>query len=148
MSFSKIIFALFFICASTHIYGQESYLDYNESIELANQENKVVLMVFSGSDWCKPCIQLKKTILDTHQFREFAEGNLVILELDFPYKKKNKLSKERQKHNEELADKYNKDGSFPKVVLLDNEQNVVGQVGYEKNLKVEQFISLIQDSLE
>ena len=48
-------------------------------------------MIFSGSDWCKPCINLKQSILLTDEFAKFSGEEMVLLELDFPYKKKNKL---------------------------------------------------------
>src|SRR5258705_691249 len=73
----------------------------------AKAENKLILLNFSGSDWCGPCIRLKKDIFDSETFMKYADENLVLVNADFPRLKKNMLSKELQKQNESLADTYN-----------------------------------------
>jgi len=67
-----------------------------------------------------------------------------MLELDFPYRKKNQLPKEQKAHNEQLAEQYNQEGVFPKVVLLDAEKNIIGQLQYEKNMTAAQFIKQLE----
>ena len=105
--------------------------NFDEAIITATDQNKNILMVFSGSDWCAPCKKLRKDILTTDEFEKYEKQNLVILYLDFPSKKKNKLSKEQTKHNESLADKYNRSGSFPKVMLLNSSGETVKEIKYE-----------------
>ncbi|MEI8060167.1 MAG: thioredoxin family protein, partial [Ferruginibacter sp.] len=56
-------------------------------------------------------------------FTQYASDNLVLLNADFPRKNKNQLSKEQQKINEALAEKYNPQGSFPFTLLLDSNGN-------------------------
>jgi thiol-disulfide isomerase/thioredoxin len=75
-----------------------------------------LLLVFSGSDWCVPCIRFQNTILNDAAFQSFAARQLVILKTDFPQRKQ--LSKELTEQNERLAEKYNPDGAFPQLVLL------------------------------
>ena len=77
------------------------------------------LMIFSGSDWCKPCILLKKEVIDTPEFQSFAEGRLHLHIVDFPYRKANQLPAAQQARNEELAERYNPHGHFPYLVLVD-----------------------------
>jgi thioredoxin-related protein len=91
----------------------------------ASTKNKYILLNFSGSDWCGPCMKLKKVVLDSQDFLEFAETKLVLVRADFPRSKKNRLSPELTKHNEALAEKYNNEGKFPLTVLIDSEGNVV-----------------------
>jgi thioredoxin-related protein len=99
--------------------------DFSKAITEASAKNKYILLNFSGSDWCGPCMKLKKEVLDSEDFLKFADTKLVLVRADFPRSKKNKLSSELTKHNENLAEKYNKEGKFPLTVLIDSEGNVV-----------------------
>lgn len=113
---------------------------------LASTESKSILMVFAGSDWCAPCIKLKKTILITDVFQEYEKENFVVLYLDFPSKKKNKLSKEQAQHNEALADKFNRSGRFPHIVLMDSEGNSIKIIQFDGQ-SPDSFIKEIQEAL-
>jgi len=104
--------------------------DYAKAVEQAKAEHKSIMMVFGGSDWCKPCIMLHKEVWESEAFAQYAKDNLVLLELDFPRLKKNHLPAEQMKHNEALADKYDKEGLFPLVVLTDADGNVLAKTGY------------------
>jgi thioredoxin-related protein len=99
--------------------------DFNEAIQQAQQEHKYVLLSFSGSDWCIPCIKLHKEVFESEAFSTFATSKLELVNADFPRLKKNQLSKEQQKKNDLLADKYNPKGAFPYTVLLDDKGQVV-----------------------
>jgi len=126
--------------------GQDQFYSFEDAKTEATETDKKILMVFSGSDWCKPCIQLKKTILDTPQFEKVKE-DAIVMHLDFPYKRKNKLSKEQTKHNESLAEIYNKSGQFPMVILVDNQGKVISDISYEKGQQPSEFIQLITKHL-
>ena len=104
-------------------------------------------MVFSGSDWCLPCIKLRKNILDSEEFKNFEKEKLVFLEVDFPKKKKNKLTNEQQKINNELAEKYNKEGIFPKILLLSKDGKILANFGYE-NTNPQAYIQKIKTYLK
>lgn len=84
----------------------------------AKAENKNILLNFAGSDWCGPCIILNKEIFDSEVFEQYSSDHLILVKADFPRLKKNQLSKEQQKLNDQLAEKYNKDGVFPLTLLL------------------------------
>ncbi|MDX5417701.1 MAG: thioredoxin family protein [Hymenobacteraceae bacterium] len=104
---------------------------YEEAAKQAATEHKPILMVFAGSDWCKPCIMLRKEVWDTPEFRDYAKDHFVLLELDFPRFKKNQLPAEQRKYNEQLASRYNKEGVFPLVVLTDEKGQVLAKTGYQ-----------------
>lgn len=99
--------------------------DFSKAKEKASSEHKYILLNFSGSDWCVPCIRMHKEILGDTTFTAFADGCLVLVNADFPRKKKNLPSKEIQKQNEALADKYNPNGNFPFTLLLDADGKVI-----------------------
>ncbi len=142
-----ILFCAIYFINVQYVPAQTILTDYNQSIARAKVEKKQVLMVFSGSDWCKPCIQLKKDIFLSATFRTYMMDKLIFLELDFPYKKSNQLSKEQTKHNEELAERFNEGGSFPKVILIDPNENVLISINYKKDMRPEEFIAEIDNGI-
>lgn len=95
-------------------------------------QSKLILLKFSGSDWCANCQQLDKMFFNSEVFKKFAPNHLVLLEADFPMRKKNKLSKDQQIHNEKLAESFNKEGSFPFVLMLNEEGIVLGEIKLSK----------------
>lgn len=99
--------------------------DLGKAKEQAQKEHKLILLNFSGSDWCGPCIRMKKEIFSTDQFKEFADERLVLLNADFPRDKKNQLTRELQENNDRLAETYNSKGSFPFTVLLSAEGKIL-----------------------
>lgn len=99
--------------------------DFATAKKEAIQKHKLILLNFSGSDWCGPCIRMKKEIFQSTVFSFFADSNLVSYNADFPRNKKNQLDKKLVAQNENLADQYNPDGKFPYTVLIDEEGNVV-----------------------
>lgn len=117
---------------------------FTQKLETAKTENKSVLLYFSGSDWCAPCVKFKKLIVNTPEFQTFATENLVIYNADFPRLSKNKLAKEVEKENETLADKYNSKGIFPLILLLDAEGNVIKKWEEYPKETVEEFIGKLK----
>lgn len=117
---------------------------FTQKLETAKTENKSVLLYFSGSDWCAPCVKFKKFIVNTPEFQTFATENLVIYNADFPRLSKNKLAKEVEKENETLADKYNSKGIFPLILLLDAEGNVIKKWKEYPKETVEEFIGKLK----
>lgn len=118
--------------------------NFNEAQEEAQKTHKMILVNFSGSDWCGPCIRLRKEILETPQFDAYAQDHLVLVRADFPRQKKNQLSKEQVKRNEALADKYNAEGKFPFTLLLDENGKVLKTWDGYPDMTTEQFVSQIK----
>src|ERR1700759_2027156 len=98
-----------------------------EAMEIAQKEHRCILLNFSGSDWCGPCILLRKEVFDDPVFLAMADSSLVLVDADFPRMKKNQLSKELQQSNDKLADRYNPKGIFPLTLLLTAEGKVLRQ---------------------
>lgn len=104
----------------------------------AKQNHKLVLLYFSGSDWCGPCIKLKQEVLETAEFQDFSKEHLNLVRADFPRMKKNQLSKEQTNYNEKLAEKYNPKGKFPLTVLINPDGKVITEWdGYPKDLNTQ-----------
>ena len=137
----KILISCFIILFFSMLSKAQTF---EETLVTAKEREQNILMVFSGSDWCKPCIQMKETILKTTAFESFSKDNLILLIVDFPYRKKNQLAKEQQLHNEKLAEKYNQEGSFPKAILLTANEEILGNITYEQNMQPNIFINQIE----
>lgn len=120
------LLSLLFVSAF-FITGPVWKTDINEAKAEALKTNKNILLNFSGSDWCSPCIQFKTKIFDSEIFTLFATANLVLVNADFPRKKKNKLSAQQKKMNEALAERYNPEGKFPYTVLLTANGKIIRQ---------------------
>lgn len=92
----------------------------------ALQNKELILLNFSGSDWCIPCIKLHKNIIETDEFKKLETENVVVyINADFPRNKKNQLSAELKKENASLADQYNQKGLFPYTLLLNSEGKIL-----------------------
>lgn len=91
----------------------------------AQQSQRYILLNFSGSDWCVPCIRMEKEVFHTPVFEGFSAAHLVLVNADFPRLRKNQLSKEQTARNEALAEQYNPEGRFPLTLLLDASGNVI-----------------------
>jgi thioredoxin-related protein len=97
----------------------------DEAKQESVKEGKHILISFSGSDWCIPCIKMEKQVFETDTFCHYAANNLLLVKADFPRLKKNKLSKDQVERNEQLAATYNPDGKFPYTVLLDDKGKMI-----------------------
>lgn len=94
--------------------------DYKKAQEEAKANHKLVLLNFTGSDWCGWCTQLDRVILNQQQFKDYASKNLVLVVVDFPRRTGSVWkgqSVDLKKQNMELAEKFNVDG-FPTLVVL------------------------------
>ena len=120
--------------------------DWNTDIEIAKSKaaslQQRIVLVFQGSDWCGNCKRLERDLFENADFQKFAEGNLVMLKVDFPMKKQNKLSKEQTEHNDNLAEQFNPDGAFPKVLIFNGNGEKMGEMAYPSKTPKEYIASI------
>jgi thioredoxin-related protein len=141
MKMSLLLSAIWWITLSSWHYNLD------EAKLIAQREHKMILLNFSGSDWCGPCIRMHKEIFDSKSFTGFADTSLVLVEADFPRMKKNQLSTSQQEINNKMADAYNSQGKFPYTLLLDEQGKVVRAWEGFTGGKPEDFIEDIQNRL-
>lgn len=134
-------FILLIIVFTLNISAQHNgwFTDEKLAKEYAGNKNIPILLVFAGSDWCRPCMMLKKDILLSEEFSKYFPEKFALLYLDFPVKKKNKLSPEMTIQNDKLAEKFNKSGAFPNIVLVDTNERKLGTLTF-KNQTPTEFI--------
>jgi thioredoxin-related protein len=141
--FATVIFTSF-----TIISGTTWHTNFEQAKSEASQSKKFILLNFSGSDWCAPCIRLKTEIFASDAFLQYAEDNLVLANADFPRLKKNQLEKSQIQQNEALAEKYNPDGRFPLTILLNASGKPIKQWDGLPQKTPEQFVDEIKKTLD
>ncbi|QHL86044.1 thioredoxin fold domain-containing protein [Nibribacter ruber] len=97
----------------------------DQAKKVSHEKHTPILINFSGSDWCGPCIKMEKQIFENPEFQEYAAQNLVLVNADFPRLKKNQLPKDQIALNEKLAEQYNKTGVFPLTLLVNEDGKVL-----------------------
>lgn len=139
----KKILTVVFLIAFQMTYAQDWTKGWDLATQNARAQDKPILLVFSGSDWCAPCIKLDREVWSTQVFKDFAKENLVLYKADFPRRKANQLSAQLSTQNKQLAETYNQNGYFPLVVLLSPEKAVLGQTAY-LNIAAEDYIEKLK----
>ena len=127
------LFVFFILLFTSCNNGQSSdNLSWNgnleKAIEQAKEENKAVLVNFTGSDWCIWCKRLSAEVFQQKEFETYAKDNLVLVMLDFP--KNIEQTQETKSYNNMLAQKYGIQG-FPTILLFNNQGKMVAQTGYQ-----------------
>ena len=118
--------ATLFFANSAH--ADSSWLtDFKQAQQKAKTDNKLLLIDFTGSDWCGWCIKLNREVFSRPEFKDYATKNLVLVEVDFPRTKQ--LTMTVQEQNIGLAQQYRIE-AFPTIVVLNGEGKKVGELGY------------------
>jgi thioredoxin-related protein len=136
---------IFILCLMLHVAGfsQEWNYDLETARKKAVAENKNILLVFTGSDWCTRCMQLDKALWQTEEFKS-ASQNWVLLRADFQRKRGIPDPVDINDPKIILTEKYNRDGFFPFFVLLDKNGKVISKSGYEDLATAEDYISMFK----
>lgn len=127
---SMILLSVFVLGCSSK--GTNDNLDWQDNLESAlqkaKQENKAVLVNFTGSDWCQWCIRLSNEVFSQPEFEDYANENLILVRLDFP--RNIEQSVETKMYNNQLAQRFGIEG-FPTILLFNSSGNLVLRTGYQ-----------------
>jgi thiol-disulfide isomerase/thioredoxin len=124
----KSVIIGFFILTSPLFCFSQMNNNPDQAFSAAMESNKTVLLYFSGSDWCLPCQRFNKTIKSDSLFKKYADGNLILIEADFP--QKTKLSRQQVLWNEKLAEEFNPNGIFPYLLLVHADKSIITSLEY------------------
>jgi len=102
---------------------------YEQGQQEAKANNKLVLLDFTGSDWCGWCILLDREVFSKPRFKEYASKNLVLVEVDFP--KMKPMSDASRRENVRLAQRYQVQ-AFPTIIVLNSQGQMIAELGYMK----------------
>jgi thioredoxin-related protein len=140
-----ILIAAFGLAQATFAAEATWLTDLPKAQSTAKEQKKLVLMDFTGSDWCPPCKALHKNVLTSKEFEDFAKDNLVLVLIDDPHGKKlvDAMTPEQKKANAALRRKYEIQG-YPTIIVLDADGKQVKQeVGYSGETSKE-FVAKLQ----
>lgn len=107
--------------------GLEWLGDLQAAKDKAKQENKFILLFFTGSDWCPWCMKLKREVFDQPEFADYARSTLVLVEVDFPRSKP--MAHLQRQGNRVLQKSYGVTG-YPTVVVLNQDGREIHRLGY------------------
>jgi protein disulfide-isomerase len=117
------------LCATAPLIASDLWsTDYQASMAAAASAKKPILLEFTGSDWCPPCMKQNKDVFEQAAFEDYAKDKLMLVKLDFPRSKEQ--APEIKERNQKLAAQYSVEG-FPTIILLNSEgKELARQVGY------------------
>ena len=143
-----LLIILMVTCATTNVgIAQDWQTDFEAAKTMASTQNKTIVLVFKGSDWCASCIKLDREVWRTETFKAYAKDHFVMVLADFPRKKEHALSAAQTAANARLAETYNKKGIFPLVLVMDDKGTVLGETTYKKVTPVE-YIEILTDFIK
>ncbi|MEP2777603.1 MAG: thioredoxin family protein [Luteolibacter sp.] len=120
--------------------GWETEVD--AALEIAKKENKAVMLEFTGSDWCPPCMMMEKKVFSKKEFVSAASEKFVLVHLDFP-----KGDPELKEKNMPYAKEYKIEG-YPTVILLDSEGKEFDRFFASAYPEVDKFLGHLDEALE
>jgi thioredoxin-related protein len=127
-NFISLLIAVGLTLISITASAESSWVtDYKKAQEDAKAGKKLMLLEFTGSDWCGWCMKLDKEVFSTPEFQSYASRNLILVKLDFP--RRRPQTEALKKQNEQLAQKYGIQG-FPTIIVLNGQGEKVGELGY------------------
>ncbi len=121
------ILTLILLGGSRLFAGYGWLMDFEEARAEAEARNVPILINFTGSDWCAPCIRLDNKVFSKEEFQNYSASNLVLFKADFPRNKPQSDTVKQQ--NRKLAEKYGIIG-FPTILILSAEGDELGRTGY------------------
>ncbi len=134
---STLTLLVCFLSLSLNVLAGKTGWDdnYDKALAEAKEEGKLVMLDFTGSDWCGWCMKIDEDFFSKSEFKKFAKENLVLVELDFPQGKR--LSKKTKEQNDALKTKFGVRG-FPTIIIVDAEGTEKARWGgYSKDFMTE-----------
>ena len=113
--------------------------DLEKAFVKAKAEKKAVLVEFTGSDWCPPCIAMRKNVFSKKDFVDAASKKYILVELDFP-----KGDKAIAEKNQPFAEKYKIEG-FPTVILFNSAGKEFNRFFASEFPKTEDFLKHLDE---
>ena len=130
---------------ATSSHAADWKTDYDQALVASAQTKKPMLINFTGSDWCPPCIAMHKRVLSKPDFLEFAQKNVILLEIDLP--RRRELPPQLMEQNYRLKQQFHVE-SLPVLVLANAEGKILGQVEGYAGETPSDVIGWLQKSIE
>lgn len=138
----SMLFALLLI--SSLAFAQSDYqatkpgwlVNLDEAYKISKETGKPILANFTGSDWCGWCKRLDASVFQKDEFKQWADKNVVLLELDFP--RRTQVPNEIKQQNQALQQSFGVRG-YPTIWVFNLDKNsesgqyeieALGKTGY------------------
>jgi thioredoxin-related protein len=141
-----LILALLVLLPARQIFAQDDGSFLFDPGEWESTEGSS-LLIFTGSDWCHNCMRLEQTVLSDTTFQSAAQPLVQMLLIDLPRSKKNQSEEAQRAAKIELAERYNPEGRFPFLVLLDPAKEVISSTGFISEIS-QDYLNWIQSALQ
>lgn len=128
------------LIAFTFVTDQQWFSDFEKAKSEAVTTHKWILLNFSGSDWCGPCITMRKRIFENSSFLHFASSHLVLVNADFPRLLRNRLPEIVEKKNKMLMERFNPEGKFPFTLILSSSGKIIKTFDGLPALSADEFV--------
>ena len=123
------IFSLFFLISNSQEKNSIWLTNIDQAIAQSIETDKPIMLFFTGSDWCGWCKRLVKEVFDQKEFTDWAEENIISVELDFP--KRTKLDENTVAQNQQLQRLFSVQG-YPTIWLVKPELKEDNKINFEK----------------
>lgn len=124
-----ILITLLFISGMLYSQELDTSLNWLTNIEkakkISKELNKPILVYFTGSDWCTPCIKLKEDFFNSKEFLE-KQDKMVLVMIDMP-RRIDIISEKQKEYNKKVLSKYNSKKIFPKMIFLNSKGKVLDE---------------------
>ncbi len=100
--------------SATATAGAGWMTNIDAALAKAKKEKKDVLVEFTGSDWCPPCIMMDEKVFSKKEFTDAAKKKFILVKIDIPNK-----DKALKKKNVKVMRTYKVSG-VPTVLLFNN----------------------------
>lgn len=143
-TFKKLTVAvLSFIALAGISLADEGWMtSIEDAVAKAKTEKKQVMVEFTGSDWCPPCIRMHKEVFSKEEFVKQASEKFILVKIDIPRRDKELTAK-----NQPILQKYKVQG-VPTVIVLDKEGAELDRFVASKFPSVEGFLEQLNKSAE
>ena len=146
MKFMKSIFltltSLAIFTAAATAAGKDWMTDIDSAVKVAKEKNKAVLVEFTGSDWCPPCIMMDKKVFSQSSFVSKASEDFILVKIDIP-----RSNPELSEKNSKVLNKYKVQG-VPTVILMDKEGKEFNRFRASQFPEVSKFLAHLDSQLE
>ncbi|PVW13867.1 thioredoxin family protein [Marixanthomonas spongiae] len=141
---------LFFTVVASAQMKKNNLLNWHTNLEeaqaISKENDKPILLYFTGSDWCAPCKMLKEDFFESPKFKEKAK-DLVLVVIDYP-RKVDLLSQKQLDYNKTVIAQYNKQQTFPKILMLNPRGKELGKIsGYSPSRDTSEHFKFLDEHL-
>ena len=140
MKMKKLIYIIFILTCSFYFSQVQKIYTWDEAKKIATEKNINILIEFTGSTWCKPCIKMEKEVINSKEFEDFYKDKFLmfVLDLEMPINMNSQnylyFNKFKQKYSVHV---------YPTYILVDKNGKEIKRI--EGFLKKEKFISRLEN---